>query len=763
MPQQLIPWTAGLNRATGTPSQAPQGFNELVNAMLLDATLRLRPAIGAPSVSIPDVDVVCFVGVFEAASLTIYVTFTESSRSVDVYTADLQGNAPTLLGNWGTLDTTATTPPLFSMAESFSIVLLAHDEEAVAHRLTTQVFDPTAMTELSPLQQDLVNQPPVTETDVKFRWVANHYTYILGGCFGNASLEGRGEIVRFSHPDDPRLWDATDYVLVGARDVPVVGGRSVPTGTVSGTSAPTGTGTAVFVVGKPGQLWTIQGQDRTTWAPELLDAETGCANHRAMAFMEGLLYVWSSTGPYVTDGVSVTAAGLELDLPNAYPADLPTIGPPHNIWALPLPDERHLVFFVPDPAKPTMLGYVLSARTPQTRRWGLWVAPTAVHGAVVSQGFAFSDAPPGEADPVTTSGSAGSGTAQITTVITPINAVGDEVIELWYKPSAGMWALAMDYTIDTTNPTQTLDLTAGVVVGAYTVAVRMKRQGRYHTGYSGSDPTTWPSYSRATGTVVEVAVPTAVTVVYDYTTGHVTVSWTAGDITEDQDVEIAVVNGVASDTASVTAGTFTKVFATSASGADARSFGSAISAKVRHKIGPVVGSYVSAPTPAPAYWTGSDITGLAFTVTADRESVSLGTDISVQFTKPASVSGDWDFELDIGSFGAYPANGGCSPTTPAGGGYAFPVTFAITPMLTATYPSSQTSPVNVLHVPASPCATCNIAGQIVGFGAYACFWTFAKAGTLTHRTANPLFVSSPFTGYLPGNSAGFSPGLVCGV
>jgi hypothetical protein len=739
-PQQLVPWASGLNRATGATSQSPAAFSELVNAMLLDATLRLRPAIGAPVVVIPDVDDICFVGTFQGASQTVYITFIAATRAVDIYTADLQGNNPVLLGNWGTLDAGAATPPCFSIAESFSILLLAHDEEDVTKRLVTQVYDPAGMTELSDLEADLVNDDPESAEPVLFRWVATHLGYIFAGGYGNAEQPSRPELVRLSHPDDPTLYDSTDYVIVGEQDNPSVGGISIPVGT----------GLATFVVGKPGQLWTIEGQDRTTWNPQPLDPTTGLANIRSWCIMEGLLYLWSSTGPYVTDGRSCTPAGLDLDLPQAYPADLPDAGPSRNLWALALPDERHVVFFCPDPQQDRMLGYILSARTPDTRRWGLWVAPRSLHGAVVSSGFAYTATQPGYADPVTTEGTIGLSTATVDLTITHNEAVGDETVEVWYKPDGGGWTLALSTAIDTSGATQDLSFTVGVVSGDYTVAVRYRRLGQYRTGYTSTDPDDWPAGSLATGTVVVVGAISGLAIVYDHDAGTITATWTASEagqgtrlklrggigplfyVTEMHDAAPGDVSYVfpyvawnPSSYPPTTAGEAARVAALGKLDPNSPNPSTSLEAgtlliEAWQFVGSTEGAHTSGPM-IHATWSDAEKDGADIRLNTWRSSVALGTDVDFVVDRPTSQHGALGISVYDGNFGAVPPNGSC---TFSGLGPIFSGTELYLNRAAAT--DTAATPFTLAHVPMPPCATCLIVGQLVYMGTVVATLGFAK-------------------------------------
>lgn len=856
-------------------NQSPPALQDLRNVYQLDRVLRVRPGFGVQSIIAAGL-AVCYLGVFEGNASSIAVTYDPTTREVKVWEGDLQGNAFVAVGIWGTLDVAADSPPRFSTAESFGLLVLAHDEDAVTHRLASLRYDPNAagaMTSRPRLQPGTTaikrlkfqtftyriagvdyskagaevtfsaahnvsipgtygailvqvnaagtlstkavtlsqsyatgalaeaalpapdagyvvvghvlilagTNPWTANTDdfisngtvavfvdglfvplivmqadldgtgiwwpIYFRWVAIHYGYCLGAGYGSHATPSRPEIVRLSHADDPTLYEANEYVKFGARDNPCVGGKSFA---------------GIFVVGKGGQMWAMDGEDRSTWAPRLIDPKIGLISSRSLIELLGMLVWWSPEGPrrLTAAGVaggSVEDAGLALDLPAPYPDEWPPQGPMNYAFSFPLPDERHLAFAFPLPGLGVTLCYVLSLFHPENPGWNIWTLGGDVFCAgLLSTGAGGTSLPPGYGDTLVTTGASGVATPSLSTTFTLHEVLGDEIVEHWYKPGAAAWVQLPDTPIDTSSGTQTVVASgAPLVSGAYTAAIRLRRGTRYRSGYESPDPSTWPGSARAAGTIVVVAFPSVVTVVYNFTTGEITVSWTAGDVSQAQDVEISD----ESDTmgvsvpqvldASVVAGTFTKVFGNGSVSTEARTFGVRVTARVRHKVGAVVGAWVAAAAPDPAYWEGEGLTVLPGIATTQ---VVFGTRQDVAVDRPGGVSGNWDFRLELVNYGATLPNGGCTASPPSGAGYLF--SGARTPAFTGTFPDTEPNPTTV-QVIAPACCTCQYSpGQLVSLGEAFPVWTFAKAGTLAHIFRGPSV-------YMVGASANPQPGEPC--
>ncbi|HUU95989.1 MAG TPA: hypothetical protein VM487_09620 [Phycisphaerae bacterium] len=597
---------------------------------------------------------------------------------------------------------------------------------------------------------------------VKYRGVAQWLGYIWGWGFGSNGDPDRPEIVRVSDADDPTRYEPNWYIKVGARSEAVI------------AASPVGSSFAVF---KTASWHRIDGSSRDDWGPVLVDGAVGCVSARAALTVAGTVFWWSTTGPRSSTGESTIDGGLDLDLTGPLPNDLPAPGGLERTFVVYYPDDRHAVFYVPDLTGSQTLGFRVSMRQDGGgERWAFdLLGALCLHGAVIEAGGyggggtgggggGGGTIPPGYATAATTTGSAGSGLGSIIYEWTTNASVGDETIELWYKPTAGSWVKVKEIAYGSINPaapTATFGPSATVVAGAFETQIRYRRAGGYYTGYSATDPDLWPAGSLASGTVAIIGTVTGVTVSYDFTTGDVTVDWTAGDPTQAQDVQIEEVGvtSPASDLASVTAGVFTKVFPlASATSTAARANGVQITAKVRQKDGAIVGAWAAAAVAADAFWDGAHVAGMDWSYTGYRASVALGTDIDLSYGAPPSVVGNWTFELlDTGNLGAYPPNGGCGLSFPIGGGYFFPAVYPVAMYGPVTQPDTELGPVLVTHLPVPSCGVCHVVAQVVGMGNGQGIWRFSEAGTLEHRTHPAAFFH-----FLPGSNFGYAVGVVCG-
>jgi hypothetical protein len=97
---------------------------------------------------------------------------------------------------------------------------------------------------------------------------------------------------------------------------------------------------------------------------------------------------------------------------------------------------------------------------------------------------------------------------------------GDETYELWLKHESDPWLLGVtgDVVLDVDHQDFTLlTLTAG---DTYVAQLRLKRAGRYRTGYLSGNPDAWPAQSRCEftpGALEGVGAPLAVSAVWSRT------------------------------------------------------------------------------------------------------------------------------------------------------------------------------------------------------------------------------------------------------
>lgn len=637
MPTQLLPWGGvGIDRSANLTQANPQGMRDLRNVFLLDAVPQLRPGYAAAGLTASGL-LVCHMTVYQADATSVAVTFDPATLEVEVWLGDLQGYNWTSLGTWGTLDAEAATPPRFTTAESFGIMLFAHDEPNVTTRLNTYRYDPADMTPFDVVNADLDG---LGSNPVQFRWVATHYTYIFAGGYGTNSDPFRPEIIRQSRADNPTLFEPQDYLAIGVRGNPVTAGTSL---------------NGSFFVGKSAQCYRIDGTSRAEWSVYMVDPLIGVVSPRALYDNQGTLYFWSPNGPRATTGQGIASAGLLLDLPNAQPASLPAPGALEGCHVIPFPDERHIGFAFPDPEAGVTLVYVLSLFRDDNPQWIYWTFPDAIlTAALFSTGLDAFNIEPGTADNVVTTGSVGLSTAEASVTHDLLDVVGDETVEYWYKPSAGAWALHTSVPVNTSGPSMTTTLTGGALVaGAYDVAVRLKRGSRVAAGYEGSDPTTWPSASKASGTIVVIATPTGLTVGYTPGTKTLAIGW--GGLTAGADTEIELLRQVpvpgtvgAAYTTDffASAGTFVVTGPTVAwSGTSspdsgdrltaARGAGDGLRVRIRAKIGGITSAWTAAIT----VYIGLPEAPTISSWVLSKASVSLGTEVTGTWTNSASVAG----------------------------------------------------------------------------------------------------------------------------
>lgn len=132
--------------------------------------------------------------------------------------------------------------------------------------------------------------------------------------------------------------------------------------------------------------------------------------------------------------------------------------------------------------------------------------------------------------------------------------IGDETYELWLKRGTGPWLLE-DTGAVSPSPAATQDFE---ILGleedlAHVMQLRMKRAGRYRTGYLTADPDTWPAQSRyefTPGLSDDMGAPVLSAISWERTSGVLqTISFTVTPDDLALDVQI-LRNGVVIDTVS---------------------------------------------------------------------------------------------------------------------------------------------------------------------------------------------------------------------
>ena len=711
----LVPWLEGVDRDTGEPSESASGFSDLRNVVLQDAAVRLRAGLGDAVATLLN-PVVCYAAVFEAYGTVCWVVYDPATRSVDVVETDLQGQSAVTVGNWGTLDTAAAAPPRFIAAESYGVLVFAHDEANVTARLATYRYDPAAGTAWDVVQADLDGGGAA---DVVARGVVQHLGYVWYWGFGSASDPDRPEILRRSVPEDPTTLQAQAFLEFGARLSPIVGAK------------PVGGALAVF---KGSSWFRLDGTVSADFSPQLVDPAIGLVSPHALINIRGTLWWWSPYGPRTTSGAATENVAFPLDLTGNPPTGLPALGPGAYAFTFYDPETASIGFAFPDPDSGTATPVVkVSARADQPVRWSYDVlGPVTLCAVLASTGEASFLIDPGYADPVTVAGSSGSGTTTATVDWTNVDCVGDEVVEIWAQMNGGGYALRTTVAVNTAAPQQVI-LTGGwLASGTIDVALRHRRLGRYLATYTDPDPSMWPLVSQASGTIVAVATPIAGTFAYDPATGDTSITWTNGDPTQDLDVELVQSGGAPATLVPLAAGTTSYVFGAAASNTARNAIGT-ITARVRHKIGAVVGTWVTIGSTSLDWSALGGIDGFALALNTYRASVALGTDVTFDLDRPTSQVGNLGLQVNLNSFtyGSNPPNGGCSGMTEVPGQRRWLTNFATVLLATSipdTDPLSQTLP----FTPAVACSTCLAVGQNISYGGATVLGYWAKAGTLVH-------------------------------
>lgn len=718
----LLPWLDGLDRETGGPSQSPTGFTDLRNIIWFPGAVRLRPGLGDPIATL-SAPVVCAVSVFQAYGILCWVLYDPATREVTVVQTNLQGQSETAVGTWGTLSASASSPPRFTMAESFGILVFAHDEPNVVYRLDTYRFDPADTgNEWDGIEADLDG---AGTAPVVFRGVVQHLGAIWGWGFGSASDPDRPEVLRRSSPDDPEVYVAEQYVQFGARLDPVIG------------ACPVGGSLAVL---KGSSWYRLDGNTAATFSPQLVDPVIGLVSPRALQNIGGTLYWWSPYGPRMTTGGTTTDISGVLDLTGPLPPDLPVEGPGAYAFSYYDPNSQKLgfAFPAPDNAQDSTLAFAVDLGG-QGMRWALDVFGRAVLCSVLaSTGEASFAIDPGTVDNVTVTGSAGGGTASATIGWDNVDCVGDELVEVWGSMNSGPWTLMTTVPVNTSTTPQTTVVMGGILTnGTLDVAIRMRRLGRYDPLYTDPDPSMWPPASQGSGTIVLIDTPAGLTASYTPSTGMLAASWTMGTTTADIEVraEAFYVYFGVTYTGGASIGSATRILPPAtlnlsgttfgASGAIstpsnpwglvggfgdvltlARSNGLLLRLSVRGRIGAVVGNWSSSVD----VWIGAPNMPTLPTLVWSKASVALGTELTWDWTDSTDVSGA-SLVKTLGAVftSADPPNGGSCPTyvdtflTP-------PLSPTIAPSLLLDATGTGAGPV---ITPAPTCAVCQGIGQTV--------------------------------------------------
>jgi len=420
---------------------------------------------------------------FRAEGRLMAVGWKASTREVTIWKLSGTGLAPINVGVWFTANP-AVGRPKISVAESYGRVFFAHDFADTGLRASTIWFDASDLvTPLKPLTGDLDRSG--TAHDIKFRGVRTYLSYLVGWGYGTNADPDRPEIARVSLPGDPLTFDPDHLFYAGQRSSPIVGGH--PAG-------------HTFLLLKENESYEITGYDRLTFSIRPADPLYGLVANRLGVTVGGTLYFWSLEGPRATDGGVSSDLAVPLDLGGPAPADLAAEGDVTAGFAYYLPIDRCVIWAFPNDGTNRTREYCLSLRDPANPRWSYWERAQRILCAGTVFSTVVNIPPPGLPD-----FDAATGVTYLSARYNWTNdatVIGDETVEIWAKPTAGVWQLRGTVPINGAGLTQYFDEPLELASSTtYSVAYRYKRGASYNAGAEDAyDPTGWPAASQGSFT-----------------------------------------------------------------------------------------------------------------------------------------------------------------------------------------------------------------------------------------------------------------------
>lgn len=476
-----IPFGYGLDRASSTLVVDPKAGADLRDVFLLEGKVRVRAGIGTAILTIAGTDAIVHQEYFKAKAKIVYVTYNRTTRDVKVYVGDVNGTSATVVSTWGVLAVGAVEPPRFSSAESFNLLVLAHDEPSVTRRLITKTYDGATLASLT------ANLDNTSAHNVLFRGVVEHLGYVWGWGFGSDADKSRPEMIRPSKPGDPSTYTQNAWFAVGERDDPILAARPCAGG---------------LLVLKSSFRALITGADKASFGSVPVDRTYGQVAMRLSITVGSKVYAWTNEGPKASDGGDFVGLEIPLELLDRLPSGLPEGSLLANGHTAYFSDEKCICWFFPDYMASQTLVVAYSRReTLVGSRFSYLLIPQVVQSAlVVAPSTESVSVDPGYATSVSHSG-VQAGTQYLDKITFTINApVGDETVELWGRQGAAAPTLITTFAINTSAGTQTVTQ-ALVAAGSWDLWVRFTRGGQPRTDHPGSDPTAWPAASKGTGTV----------------------------------------------------------------------------------------------------------------------------------------------------------------------------------------------------------------------------------------------------------------------
>ncbi len=566
-PRIPLVFGGGLDRATGVLGASPESMRDLRNVYLYRDKVEVRKGHTVLQSFLDDaaaaVDDICLVHPMQAEQAGVVVGWQDGDREVHVYRVHGTGSGANLIGAWVTLDTNAHEPPRVLAAEQYRKMFLAHDEVVFGRRAKSYYYDPFGSPQLMPLTADLgrgvagpegdgfitVNGAHSTTTttisfakaagvnwdakdgdvvtfagddqlytvvgdvtivqgtntdivitpglvvalsggeavtvraNIRARGVTRYLNYLVNWGYGTGADENRPEIVRVSLAGQPTVLKPEHYFIAGLGDDPVL------------NALPTNDRLVVF---KGAEQYEIVGYDRRTFGIKPGDRLYGLAASRLAISVNGVIYFWSLEGPRRTVGGQSVDLAWPLDIDAPAPSDLAAQGGLADGFAAYLPGRRVVQFIF------GARTYNLSLWNPEDPKWsyGELGVPAFAGGLLYAGGEGLTGAPEGYATAVTSTGKAGT-TDTLNVVWTNNDHAGDEIIEIWMKPTGGAWGQEDAVSVGTMN--QNHDVT-GLAAGTdHEIALRFRRGALYTAGYTSGDPDVWPAGAKGTGTTLLTA------------------------------------------------------------------------------------------------------------------------------------------------------------------------------------------------------------------------------------------------------------------
>lgn len=426
MPRRKIPlaWGEGLDRERGLMTVSPSTFFDLRNVLLHEGKLIVRPGFSGVG-EFDEVDRIVGGTALRGSKIGVVVGYSTSSQRVYTYLVSPNGQQSDLIGEWEhDQGGWGSALPRIITAEVRGQVFMAHDQELVARRAATLVYNPNQAPTLSFLSKDFTGGESAGESAaesdtgdrIRFRGVVRHLQYLFGWGWGSAD-ETRPELIRNSLAGQPTQFEDRAYFFPGDRGDPVI------------ACAPAGN---VLLAFKRTETYAIIGYSPRNFGANLVDPRYGLVSSRAWVNVGGQTIAWSDEGPRVWGGAG-PSNGIEipLGLREWEPTDLVAEGDQLDAWGLYVPDERVALF---------RFGrrlYALTARVQGGWRWS-WseLGFDAYCGFTLFAGVEPAVAPPGYPTYLPADGSRGEPATEPAGTYADIgvkhtNQDGDETLEIW--------------------------------------------------------------------------------------------------------------------------------------------------------------------------------------------------------------------------------------------------------------------------------------------------------------------------------------------